>query len=804
MLRNYILVAIRNMLRQRAFTAINILGLALGMAATIIILLFVKDELSYDRYHENHERIFRVTRAWFNDDGEVSLHLGHVAPPFGTLLINDYEGIIEKKVRFLQNGALLTYQETTIQENRMFFAEEDVFEMFSWPLLKGDPKTALVEPNAMVMTEETARKYFGDEDPIGKQVLYDNQFEMVVTGVAKEVPANSHFQWDILVSFQTVVNFFGEEFMMTNFGSNNYSTFLLLQEGYDYRDLQAQLGDFLDKHQQPTSTGRMPHEYNKLTLWPLADIHLHSNLDSEIEANSDISYVYIYTTVAIFILVIACINFINLTTARSSKRAQEVGVRKAMGAQRGILIRQFITESVVVSVFSLVLAVLIVYLALPQFNTFVSKEISLDLTGNLFTASLLIGIALIVGVLAGSYPAFFLSSFQPAMILKGEGKRAGSKINLRSVLVVAQFTISVALIIGVGIVQNQIDYMRTKSLGFNQSNLIILDANDEIYNRFADIKARLENQDGIQMASLSSRVPSGRLLDSQGTTAEVDGEMKQIPFRVADVHTDFSFLKNLEVEFVAGRDFDPEIASDSMEAFIINEAAVEAIGWTSSEEAIDKRFQYGRRDGRIIGVVEDFHFESLHQQIAPIVFVISSGRRNSVVVRYDIEKEESVLAYLNEQWSFLIPGAPFDYYLLDQAFDGQYDNEEDLATIIQFFSILAIIVAALGLFGLSSFVAEQRIKEIGIRKVMGASVPQILGLLTRGFTVLVVISCVLAAPLIYFMMDGWLQNFAYSGGITAGPFVIATFFALLVAWITVSFQTIKAARANPVESLRYE
>lgn len=804
MLRNYIQVALRNMIKQRAFTAINILGLALGMAATIMILLFVKDELSFDRYHENSDRIFRVSRAWYNQDGEVSLHLGQVAPPFGPLLINDFEGIIEKQVRFLQNGALLTYEESTIQENRMFFAEENVFEIFSWELIKGDPETALVEPNSIVMTEETARKYFGDEDPIGKEVRYDNQFAMVVTGVAKEVPLNSHFKWDVLVSFQTVVEFFGQEYMETNYGSNNYPTFLLLKEGYDYQELQSQLGGFLDNHLMPASDGTMPQEYNKLTLWPITDIHLHSHLDSEIEANGDISYVYIYTTVAIFILIIACINFINLTTARSSKRAQEVGVRKAMGAQKGVLIRQFITESVVLSLFSLVLAIALVSLAIPMFNSFVSKDISLDLTGNLFNLSLIIGIALIVGVLAGSYPAFYLSSFKPAVILKGEGKKAGSKINLRSVLVVIQFTISIALIIGVGVVQDQIEYMRTKSLGFNHNDLIILDANDDIYNRFGDLKNQFEREDGIIQVSLSSRVPSGRLLDSQGTTAEVDGEMKDIPFRVADVHTDFGFLENLEVEFAAGRNFNPELASDSMQSFVLNEAAVRAIGWQSNEEAIDKRFQYGGRDGQVIGVVKDFHFESLHQEIAPIVFLISNGRTNNVVIRYDPRKEEKVMSYLNEQWSYLAPGVPFTFSKLDEAFDNQYDNEEDLATIIQFFSVLAIIVAALGLFGLSSFVAEQRIKEIGVRKVLGASVPQILGLLTRGFTVLVVIACILATPLIYFLMEGWLGNFAYSGGISIVPFITSIVIALMVAWITISFQTFKAARSNPVDALRYE
>ena len=804
MLKNYITVAFRNILRHKGFSLINILSLAIGMAATILITLFVYDELSYDRYHEKADRIVRVSRAWLNQDGEISLHLGHVAPPFAPLLENDYEGTILNAVRFLNDDPLLTYEDTQIEEERVFFTEEDVFEVFSWKLLKGDPATALSEPNSIVLTEETARKYFGDDDPLGKQINYSNLVEMKVTGVAEEVPLNSHFKWDALVSFITFENFVGKEQLMRNFGSNNYATYLLLPEGYDYKELQADMGAFLNRHLNETDDGRMPEEYNRLTLLPITDIHLHSNLDSEVEANGDITYVYIYSIIATFILVIACINFMNLSTARSAKRAKEVGLRKVIGAYRTLLIRQFMVESMLFALFGVVFAAGIVLLVLPAFNNFIGKELALDLTQNTFTWILLAGITLVSGIVAGSYPALVLSSFQPATILKGKGKASGRTVNLRSVLVVVQFTISIALIIGVGVVQNQLQYMIGKDLGFDRNNLIVLPSNDEIYMKFESVQQELEEHPNIERVSLSSRIPSGRLLDSQGTIAEVDGQMQRINFRVADVHVDHGYLQNFGVELAEGRFFDPERASDSTEAFILNEAAVEAIGWDSPAEAIEKRFEYGNRKGQIVGVVKDFHFESLHQKIAPIVFLVTTGRARSVAIRYDESARDEVMAYLTDRWAFLRPGFPFTYYFVNERFEAQYGNEERLVTVVQTFSILAIIIAAMGLFGLSAFVAEQRIKEIGIRKVMGASVSQILYLLSRGTTVLVVLSFVVAAPIAYLVMNDWLENFAYADGIPFLPFLAALAFGLLVAWVTISYQTFRASRSNPVDSLRYE
>jgi putative ABC transport system permease protein len=809
MLKNYITIALRNITRQKVYSFINVSGLAIGIAACILILLFVKDELSFDQYHEKSERIYRVSREWMNKDGETSLHLGHVAPPFGPLLENDFSGMIEYAVRF-QSGysPLVKANGKDIQEERFFFGDQNIFKVFSWKVLDGDPETALLEPNAVVLTKTTAEKYFGSENVVGKQITYNNfglSIEMKVTGVMEDVPLNSHFKFDFLGSFKTIENVFGADNLARSWGSNNYATYLLLGEGTAPEQLTAEFPGFLNNHMGPLDDGRNRSDVNRLHLWPLASIHLYSHLDSEVEPNGDIAYVYIYSIVALFILVIACINFMNLSTARSAKRAQEVGLRKVLGAVKGLLMRQFILESVIFSIISLLFAVLFVLMILPFFNDFVQKDLSLNVMENPFVALLLVGITLLVGLVAGSYPAFYLASFQPATILKGSHKASGKKISLRSVLVIFQFWISIVLIIGVGIVQDQLEYMRKKDLGFNSDNMLVLPPSNEIYNNFESVKQRLENNPAIEQVTISSRVPSGRLLDSQGGEAEINGEMVDINVRVADVHVDHEYLEQLEIPLAAGRYFDRSRASDSSLAFIINEATVRALGWDSSEEAIGKKFNYGsRQGGEIIGVVRDFHFESLHQPIVPIVFLVTQGRFSNVIVKVKKGMEQEALAFLQDQWQFLRPGFPFTSFYIEEQFSNQYGNEDRLHKIVKYFSGLAVLIAALGLFGLASYTAEQRIKEIGIRKVMGASVPQILILLTSSFTRLVLIAFILAIPLAWFGMDAWLSNFAFRGQLQVMSFAIGGVLALLIAWITVISQTLKAAMTNPVDSIRYE
>ncbi|MGB3586677.1 MAG: ABC transporter permease [Tunicatimonas sp.] len=806
MIKNYLKIALRNLARHKQMTLINILGLAVGMAACILILLFVQYELSYDRYHEKADRIYRLSREWRNVDGETNLHLGHLAPPFEPRLAEDFPGIIESSVRLLNSSsALMTYKEgnAQIMVDRLFFAEPEVFEIFTFPFVEGDPTTALSEPNTIVLTKSEARKYFNDESPMGKTLNLDNVVDLKVTGVIQDVPDNSHFHFTALSSFATLENFVGQE-EMENYGSNNYATFILLSEGYNPDNLEAQFPAFLDKH-LPNDSDVPASQTNFLHLWPLTDIHLHSHLDSELEANGDIAYVYIYTIIAVFILVIACINFINLTTARATRRAKEVGVRKVMGAEKTSLVQQFLSESVLVSLFALALSVLLVTLALPYFIDFVDKPLTLDIIGNPFLLVLLISIVLVVGVVAGSYPAFYLSSFQPARILRSSRGSARGNAILRSGLVVLQFVISIALVIGVITVERQLDYVKSKPLGFNQENLLVMRVGGEIYQQYEELKARFLNQPSISNITLTTRAPSGRLLDSQGGQVEINGEMKDLDFRLADVSVDHDFINSLGISLVAGRNFDINRASDSTEAFIINEAATQAMGYDSPEEAVDQKILYGRRNGYIIGVVQDFHFESLHQSIAPIIFQIPNRSRSyNLVARVEEGATEEALAYFKEQWAYLMPGYPFDYYTIGGRFEDQYDAEDRLGQIVQFFSLLAIFIAALGLVGLASYTAEQRAKEVGIRKVLGASVSQLLLLLTQSFSKLILVAFLIACPLAYFVMNYWLDTFAYQDTLSVWSFVLAGVAALLVAGITVGSQTISTATRNPVESLRDE
>ena len=805
MIKNYLKIALRNLARYKQMTLINVLGLSVGMAACIIMLLFVQYELSYDRYHEKADRIYRISREFHDSEGETNLHLGHLAPPFKPFLDEDFSDVIEASARLLQHNPLISYAEGDVQivEQDFFFAEPEVFDIFTFPLLEGDPATALSEPNTVVITESAAQKYFGHENPMGKTLNYEQQVDMKVTGVVQDVPENSHFHFSLLASFATVENFLGEEAMMNSWGSNNYSTFVLLPEGYNPSDLEAQFPDFIDRHL--TGDADVPaSQWTALHLWPLTDIHLHSHLDSEIEANGDIAYVYLYAIVALFVLVIACINFINLTTARAARRAREVGVRKVMGAERKSLVKQFLSESVLVALFSLLLAVLFVSLALPYFNHLVDKQLSFSLLENPFLLVALLGIVMAVGIVSGSYPAFYLSAFQPARILRGS--RGGSQGNtrLRSGLVIAQFAISIVLMVGVLTVERQLDYVKNKSLGFDQENLVVLPIDQDVYQQYEELKAQLLTWPGIADVTLTSRVPSGRLLDSQGGEVEVNGEMKSIDLRLADVSVDHDFIPSFGIKMVAGRNFDIERASDSTEAFIINEAAVRAIGWASPEEAINKKMNYSDRQGYIIGVTRDFHFESLHQSISPVVFYVTSRPVYNLVIRAQSAAMAETLAYLKERWAYLMPGYPFDHYTVSSRFQEQYDAEDRLGLIVRYFSLLAVFIATLGLIGLASYTAEQRTKEIGIRKVLGASVGQILLLLTRGFSKLILIAFVVACPLAYFLMSRWLETFAYHDTLPWWTFGGAGLAALLVAWITVGTQTMRAATRNPVQSLRTE
>jgi putative ABC transport system permease protein len=805
MLKNYFKVAYRNLIRNKVFSIINISGLAFGMAACILISLYILDELSYDRYHEHADRIYRVSREFLNDDGVTNLHLGQVAPPFGPLLDGDFEGIIEYTVRMLPSGgSLISYEDIHLEQEGVFFAEPALFDIFSFEVLKGDKNTMLTEPNSVVISESFAEIYFKGTDPVGKTMRYDDMLDVKVTGVTKDVPRNSHFHFDCLISFVTVENFFGRENMMGNWGSNNYATYILLKEGYDPKELEGEFPEFLNRHIQSDDSDLKASDWTRLNLWPLESIHLHSHLDTELETNGNITFVIIYGAIALFILLIACINFMNLSTARSLKRSKEVGLRKVVGAHRFNIFNQFIAESVTYSLLAVIVALIIAALVLPYFNNFIEKDLALALLVQPKQLIVFILIVLLSGLIAGSYPAVYLSSFHPVKVIKGSLTDKKSALSFRHLLVVFQFLISIILIIGVGVINDQIEYVKSKELGFERENILVLPTSDEIYDKYELVKSRLLDHPGITKVAMSSRVPSGRLLDSNSTEAEVNGELKSIPFRVADIHVDHDFLNVLGANILAGRDFDDQLASDSVGAYILNATAVREIGWSNAEDAIDREFHYGNTSGRVIGVVQDFHFESLHQEIAPMIFLITSGRRRSVMVKFlDTEKNE-VFEFLKEQWATLRPNYPFTYYYVSENFDEQYNSEDRLGKLIQYFSGLAILIAVLGLFGLVSYSTEQRTKEIGIRKVMGASVTDILLLLNTSYLRLVVIAIVISIPVAWWGMTKWLSTFAYHTNVQMVTILVSGIVAFLIATVTVSYRTWRSANTNPAVTLKYE
>lgn len=790
------------------YVLINLIGLAIGMAVSIVILLYVQFELSYDNYHPDADRIYRVSRAWYNQDGEESLHLGHLAPPFGPLMQSDFPEEVEVAARLFNFDALIKNGSNAMEETRFFFADPEAFDVFSWKMIEGEAQKALTEADGIIMTESTAKRYFGNESAIGKELLANlngQEFTFQVRGVMEDMPSNSHFHVDFLGSMIPVVQFYGgQDAFMSNFGSNNFSTFIKLAPGVDWKAFEAKLPGMIDRRMGENQAGIPMSKSTALTLWPITDVHLHSNLASEIEPNGNFDYVIVYLAVALFILLIACINFMNLSTARSSLRSMEVGLRKVMGADKLVLIRQFMGESFVMTFFAMILAVILVYLFLPTFSDFTDKPLSLNFFTHPEYLLFILGLAVFVGLISGSYPALFLSGFMPAKVLKGAFKAGKGHENFRSFLVVGQFAISVMLIVAVLVVVRQLDFMQNKDLGFQKEDIVVLPNSGQINENYLIIKDRLENHPGIKEVSMSSRVPSGRLLDSQGTTAEVNGELTQLNVRIADIHVAHNFLNTYGIPLVAGRDFDFQRASDSTEAFILNEAAIRAVGWSSPEDAIGKQFLYGGRRGFVTGVMNDFHFESLHQPIVPIVFMISQNRNNQVSIKIEAAQREEVLAYLEGEWAQLRPDYPFEPIFVDEGFDRQYEAEAKVKTIFTFFSALAILISILGLLGLVTFATEQRTREIGIRKVMGAETGNILVLLGKDFLKLVGIGFLIAIPISWFGMSSWLEDFAYRTGISWTIFLWAGLIAGIIAAVTVTSQTLKAAWANPVKSIKNE
>lgn len=808
MIKNYFKIAYRNLVKYKFISFINLFGLTVGLTCCLLIFSYILNELSYDRYNEKADRVYRVTRSFNNQDGVVSLTLSTVSPPFGHYLPGDFPEI-EKMTRLLDNGITpLRYKEKLFNEQQVFMADENLFDVFTVKVIKGNPKTALKDPFSIMLTPETAKKYFGDEDPMDKTIRYNNQLELKVTGIYQPFPSNAHLHPGMLVSFSTLKDstIYGEKALRTNWGNNSFFTYLLLPEHYNINNILSRFPAFLDKRMEGQYVGKQPSKFTKLGLQKLTDIHLYSHTDYEAEPNGDMSRVYIFSAIAFFILLIASINYMNLSTARSVLRAREIGIRKVIGASKKELILQFISESVLLTWVSLIIACGLLYFGMGWLNKVSGTNLHLSI---LFKRQILLLIFLspfFIGIISGIYPAIFMSSFKPVKTLKGFSKSGGNSVSLRKILVVSQFSISIILIISTAIVFQQLHFLQTKSLGFDKDRIVVIPYNGSLNEKYASFRNELLSKPEVKNISRTSRIPTGRLLDNMGASTLSGDSMVPTTTDIKYVSVDYDFIPTYEIKMAAGRNFSRDFGTDTS-GYIINESTVNAMGWKSAESAIGRDFKYGNTRGHIIGVIKDFHFESMHQTIVPIVLVMfppSNPYFNNLSIKLAGTNINKSLSILENTWKKFIPDIPYEYTFLDDNFDKLYEAEQRQGNIFTAFACIAIFIACLGLFGLSAFTISQRIKEIGVRKILGADVTGIVALLSKDFLKLVLIAALIAFPIAWYAMHNWLKDFAYRVDISWWIFVLAGLASLLVALLTVSFQAIKAATANPVNALRSE
>jgi len=812
MLSNYMKVAWRNIVGNPLFSAINIIGLAIGLACCIIITIFVRYETSYDKHWDDADRIYRVTRDFFGNN----LRLAAVAPPIAPLMREDFAEV-EDIVRILSaSGASLSRGEIRLREDNLVIADANLFEFLNLEFVSGDPQSALANPTDIVLTERAVERYFGNENPIGKTLNLMDQADVTVTAVIKDLPANTHMSFELIGSMDAVPLMLGPG-ELESWGSNNYYTYVRLPAGYDPANLEAQFNDFLVRHWNEDAETS-----SALSLQRLTDIHLTSDRDGEWTTNGSIATVTTFSAVALFVLIIACINFMNLTTARSTQRAREVGVRKVVGARRSNLINQFLGESMVLTAVAMILAVALVELVLPIFASYLEIPLAFSLADPATFGILVVSIVL-VGLFAGSYPAFYLSKFRPVDVLKGPAATS-TQSTLRKALVVVQFATSIALLIATGVVMAQMNYARNTDLGFDKSRNLIaaLPFFSDLWEVYEPMKAELEAHPDILSVVYSSRVPSMQNNDGSGYIAEGVQITMDSVLAIADIKVDYQWFDHYGIEFLAGRAFrenERRVAEVTDEnpvvrgAAILNESGARRFGWTP-EEAIGKviREPMSRElssfiDREIVGVIPDVHFSSLHSEMKATVYAEPNSRFSRMLsVKLAAGDHRDAIDHFEAVWKKIVPSEPVSWEFLDGRFDALYRSEQRQAQMFGVFSTLAIFVATIGLFGLASFTTERRTKEIGIRKVMGASVKDIVLLLTSDFTKLVLLANIIAWPVAYYFMSDWLNGFAYKAPFAswAWLFFASALAALLVAWLTIAIQAGKAATARPVLALRYE
>ena len=796
MIKNYFKTAWRNMWKNKTFTTLNLGGLTISLAACLVISLWVKNELQYDRSGANADAVFRVALT-LQSKNQPDKHFAVTAAPLADVLIKDFPEI-EKVARITQSNMLIGYRNENFYTDQFFYADSTFFEVFGYKLVKGDANTVLTKPNSAVITESIAKRYFGHEDPMGKTITCNDTTLLIVTGIAKDLLSTNHFQFDIIGSMQLLgVNNLG------GWWNDNYYTYVLLKDPASAPVLNEKIRDIMDVYngKQNKALGFRGLHF----LQPIKDIHLHSDLRSELKPNGNISSLRIFIGIAVFLLLVACINYINLTTATSFKRTKEIGMRKVTGATFSQLVSQFLSESILISLMAMLLSIGLAQICLPLFNKMAGTQLVLweHLTWPL--SLLLMGLAILLGIISGLYPAFYLSQVRPIKVFKNITEKTGGLFSLRKALVVFQFALSIILIIATIVALQQLQYMQSQNLGFEKEQVLAIPLRDQSETNSQNLlKSEFVKIQGISAASASSSTPGRRLNNIVVLPEGVQQDQLQT---MNTLIVDYDFIHTYKLKVVAGRGFSKDFGNDSS-VFILNETAVRELGWGNPENAIGKKFDWGLgKQGVIAGVVKDFHFKALNEKIIPLVMHIlpvTSGWYGFISVRVNTQDMQQAIQSLKGSWSKLMPGHPFDYYFVDEDYNKQYQTEQRLSSLSLIFSVLVILISCLGLFGLVMVAVSQRIKEIGVRKVLGASITGIASLLSKDFLKLVGIAILIASPIAWWLMSMWLKDFPYRINIGWWVFFAAGVLALLIALITVSLQTIKAAIANPVKSLRTE